>query len=47
MEDLEKKVLYAPIPTGAEFWNVNGNYYIVYFIPGTGTPIYYDSSFKI
>tara|TARA_A100001201_G_scaffold46760_2_gene47266 strand:- start:967 stop:2520 length:1554 start_codon:yes stop_codon:yes gene_type:complete len=35
-----------PIPTGAEFWNVDGNYYIVYFIPGTGTPIYYDSSLE-
>jgi len=35
-----------PIPTGAEFWNVDGNYYIVYFIPGTGTPIYYDSSLQ-
>ena len=33
-----------PIPTGAEYWNVDGNYYIVYFIPGTGTPIYYDTS---
>jgi len=33
-----------PIPTGAEFWNVNDNYYIVYYIPGTGTPIYYDTS---
>jgi len=35
-----------PIPTGAEYWNVDGNYYIVYFIPGTGTPIYYDSSLQ-
>jgi hypothetical protein len=34
------------IPQGAEFWNVDGNYYIVYFIPGTGTPIYYDSSLQ-
>lgn len=34
------------IPSGAEFWNVDGNYYIVYFIPGTGTPIYYDSSLE-
>lgn len=33
-----------PIPTGAEFWNVNDNYYIAYYIPGTGTPIYYDTS---
>jgi len=33
-----------PIPTGAEYWNVDGSYYIVYFIPGTGTPIYYDTS---
>ena len=32
------------IPSGAEYWNVDGEYYIVYFIPGTGTPIYYDSS---
>lgn len=42
----EKGATVAPIPTGAEFWNVNGNYYIVYFIPGTGTPIYYDSSLE-
>ena len=35
-----------PIPTGAEYWNVNGNYYIVYFITGTGTPIYYDTSLQ-
>ena len=35
-----------PIPTGAEYWNVDGNYYIVYFIPGTGTPIYYDTSLQ-
>ena len=27
----EKGATVAPIPTGAEFWNVNGNYYIVYF----------------
>ena len=40
----EEGATVAPIPTGAEFWNVDGNYYIVYFIPGTGTPIYYDSS---
>jgi len=36
----------APIPTGAEFWNVNGEYYIVYFIPGSGIPVYYDSSLE-
>jgi len=35
-----------PIPTGAEYWNVDGNYYIVYFIPGTGVPVYYDSSLE-
>ena len=35
-----------PIPTGAEYWNVDGNYYIVYYIPGTGTPIYYDTSLQ-
>ena len=35
-----------PIPTGAEYWNVDGNYYIVYFIPGTGVPVYYDSSLQ-
>jgi hypothetical protein len=35
----EEGATVAPIPTGAEFWNVDGNYYIVYFIPGTGTPI--------
>ena len=42
----EEGATVAPIPTGAEFWNVDGNYYIVYFIPGTGTPIYYDSSLE-
>ena len=36
----------ARIPTGAEFWNVNGEYYIVYFIPGSGIPVYYDSSLE-
>ena len=35
-----------PIPTGAEYWNVDGEYYIVYYIPGTNTPIYYDSSLE-
>jgi len=35
-----------PIPPGAEYWNVDGEYYIVYYIPGTNTPIYYDSSLE-
>tara|TARA_R100001224_G_scaffold1224_1_gene912 strand:- start:859 stop:2385 length:1527 start_codon:yes stop_codon:yes gene_type:complete len=34
------------IPRGAEFWNVDGNYYIVYFIPNSGVPIYYDTSIE-
>ena len=34
------------IPSGAEYWNVNGEYYIVYFIPGSGVPVYYDSSLE-
>ncbi len=35
-----------PIPTGAEYWNIDGEYYIAYYIPGTNTPIYYDSNLE-